>query len=70
MGLFPGLLCVRQGKRKSLVILEALLGKNKKHGKEGQASALSGVLSRDLRQYSCDTPYSAIGTRPQLELRY
>ena len=24
----------------------------------------------DLRQYSCDTPYSAIGTRRQLELRY
>ena len=24
---------------------------------------LSGVLNRDLRQYSCDTPYSAIGTR-------
>ena len=31
---------------------------------------LSGVLNRDLRQYSCDTPCSAIGTRRQLELRY
>ena len=25
--------------------------------------ALSGVLNRDLQQYSCDTPYSAMGTR-------
>ena len=24
---------------------------------------LSGVLDRDMRRYSCDTPYSAIGTR-------
>ena len=31
---------------------------------------LSGVLNRDLRQYSCDTPISAIGMRRQLELRY
>ena len=31
---------------------------------------LSGVLNSDLRQYSCDTPYSAIGMRRQLQLRY
>ena len=27
------------------------------------AFSFHGVLNRDLRQYSCDTPYSAIGTR-------
>ena len=32
--------------------------------------ALSGVLNRDLRQYSCDSPHSPIGARRQLELRY
>ena len=35
----------------------------KLHDSDLPRANLSGVLNRDVRQYSCDTPYSAIGTR-------